>query len=52
MLISEPDDFKRFLNSSPESVVPESERTEKEAYRYQKVSISFLALRRLTLVDQ
>ncbi|WVF70907.1 hypothetical protein IAT40_005702 [Kwoniella sp. CBS 6097] len=30
-------DFKRFLTSSPESAVPEAERTEREAYKYQKM---------------
>lgn len=36
MLTASPDDFKRFLNSAPESAVPESERTEREAYAYSK----------------
>lgn len=35
-LTAEPDDFKRFMNSSPESAVPESERTEREAYCYSR----------------
>jgi hypothetical protein len=37
MLTTEPDDFKRFLKSSPEDSVTEAERKEKEAYRYQRV---------------
>ncbi|WVW82431.1 hypothetical protein I302_104441 [Kwoniella bestiolae CBS 10118] len=36
MLTCETSDFKRFLLSSPESAVSEDERTEKEAYRYQR----------------
>nr|XP_019000426.1 uncharacterized protein I203_06840 [Kwoniella mangroviensis CBS 8507]OCF63887.1 hypothetical protein I203_06840 [Kwoniella mangroviensis CBS 8507] len=38
MLTCEVHDFKRFLLSSPESAVPEEERTAKEAYRYQRVN--------------
>ncbi|WWC66499.1 uncharacterized protein I206_100401 [Kwoniella pini CBS 10737] len=37
MLTCENADFKRFLTSSPESAVPEEERSAKEAYRYQRV---------------
>lgn len=36
MLTASPDDFKRFLSAAPESAVPESERTEREAYAYSK----------------
>lgn len=35
-LTASPEDFKRFLNSAPESAVPVSERTEREAYAYSK----------------
>nr|XP_019049359.1 hypothetical protein I302_03145 [Kwoniella bestiolae CBS 10118]OCF28289.1 hypothetical protein I302_03145 [Kwoniella bestiolae CBS 10118] len=38
MLTCETSDFKRFLLSSPESAVSEDERTEKEAYRYQRMN--------------
>lgn len=36
MLTADANDFKRFLNSAPESAVPDSERTEREAYAYSK----------------
>ncbi|WVR05992.1 hypothetical protein IAU60_003020 [Kwoniella sp. DSM 27419] len=36
LLTCEANDFRRFLTSSPESAVPEAERSEKEAYRYQR----------------
>jgi hypothetical protein len=36
-LTTETDDFNRFLRTAPESAVPQGERTEREAYRYQKV---------------
>lgn len=35
-LTVEQEDFERFLSSSPESAVPEEERTEREAYAYSK----------------
>ncbi|WOO83341.1 mRNA degradation protein, mitochondrial [Vanrija pseudolonga] len=38
LLTAEKDDFERFLTSSPESAVPESERTEREAYCYSRSS--------------
>lgn len=41
MLTSEPEDFKRFLNSSPDASVPEDERIDRGAFRYQKVYIHF-----------
>ncbi|WWC86375.1 uncharacterized protein L201_001251 [Kwoniella dendrophila CBS 6074] len=37
MLTCEAHDFQRFLTSSPESAVPEEERTAKEAYRYKNL---------------
>lgn len=33
-------DFQRFLKVSPPELVTETERSEKEAYRYSKVRIS------------
>ncbi|KAL1405848.1 hypothetical protein Q8F55_007526 [Vanrija albida] len=38
LLTAEKDDFARFLTTSPESAVPESERTEREAYCYSRSS--------------
>lgn len=37
--MTDPTNFKRFLNSSPPESVTEEERNEKEAYRYSKVSL-------------
>ena len=37
LLVTDKNNFKRFLNSSPPESVTEAERNEKEAYRYSKV---------------
>lgn len=39
MLTSDEEEMSRFMTSSPESAVPESERQQREAYHYSKVSL-------------
>ncbi|ORY33724.1 mitochondrial protein Pet127-domain-containing protein [Naematelia encephala] len=38
MMISDPEEFQRFLKTAPDSAVSKEERSQKEAYMYQKAS--------------
>lgn len=41
MLTSDEKEMARFMTSSPESAVPESERNQREAYHYSKVGAPY-----------
>jgi hypothetical protein len=44
MLTSDEKELARFMTSSPESAVPESERNQREAYHYSKVGTPLLCV--------